>query len=187
MMFWLALAALTLCLVAWIAWPLFRPRGDNPARAEYDVAVYYDQLQELDRDRARGLIDATQADAARGEIERRLLNAGRDAGLSGTPRIRRHVALAVALVLLLPLASVPLYLNLGNPGLPAQPFATREAPPEPTNEVAEAVRGRLADAEAQTRAAPDDPQAWLDLGRLRLRSEERRVGKECRSRWSPYH
>src|SRR5258708_26609168 len=26
----------------------------------------------------------------------------------------------------------------------------------------------------------DDPNGWL-------RSEERRVGKECRSRWSPYH
>ena len=28
-----------------------------------------------------------------------------------------------------------------------------------------------------------------DLGQLRMvqRSEERRVGKECRSRWSPYH
>src|SRR5256885_16386692 len=25
------------------------------------------------------------------------------------------------------------------------------------------------------------------LARLRSRSEERRVGKECRSRWSPYH
>src|ERR1039458_10463807 len=25
------------------------------------------------------------------------------------------------------------------------------------------------------------------LGTVRLRSEERRVGKECRSRWSPYH
>ena len=24
-------------------------------------------------------------------------------------------------------------------------------------------------------------------GRIYLRSEERRVGKECRSRWSPYH
>ena len=24
-------------------------------------------------------------------------------------------------------------------------------------------------------------------GILRARSEERRVGKECRSRWSPYH
>src|SRR3989454_6632485 len=27
----------------------------------------------------------------------------------------------------------------------------------------------------------------LDFTRLRMRSEERRVGKECRSRWSPYH
>ena len=27
----------------------------------------------------------------------------------------------------------------------------------------------------------------LDLGLPDMRSEERRVGKECRSRWSPYH
>src|SRR5690348_18194706 len=27
----------------------------------------------------------------------------------------------------------------------------------------------------------------LDVGALESRSEERRVGKECRSRWSPYH
>ena len=26
-----------------------------------------------------------------------------------------------------------------------------------------------------------------ELGQAALRSEERRVGKECRSRWSPYH
>src|SRR5688572_3476481 len=30
------------------------------------------------------------------------------------------------------------------------------------------------------------PQTWL-AGRFFLRSEERRVGKECRSRWWPYH
>jgi len=29
--------------------------------------------------------------------------------------------------------------------------------------------------------------AGLDVERLYKRSEERRVGKECRSRWSPYH
>ena len=27
----------------------------------------------------------------------------------------------------------------------------------------------------------------IDASQLELRSEERRVGKECRSRWSPYH
>ena len=38
-------------------------------------------------------------------------------------------------------------------------------------------------------SAGADPNEHLPLGRtpLMARSEERRVGKECRSRWSPYH
>src|SRR2546429_6362683 len=37
-----------------------------------------------------------------------------------------------------------------------------------------------------------EPSAWAlanveNVFRLKKRSEERRVGKECRSRWSPYH
>src|SRR5256885_12103452 len=31
------------------------------------------------------------------------------------------------------------------------------------------------------------PPAFLTLSWYSSRSEERRVGKECRSRWSPYH
>ena len=31
------------------------------------------------------------------------------------------------------------------------------------------------------------PNNIADFAELELRSEERRVGKECRSRWSPYH
>ena len=37
---------------------------------------------------------------------------------------------------------------------------------------------------------PDEdlmPLATIAVRRLEKRSEERRVGKECRSRWSPYH
>ena len=30
-------------------------------------------------------------------------------------------------------------------------------------------------------------EAWDRAGERTCRSEERRVGKECRSRWSPYH
>jgi len=36
-------------------------------------------------------------------------------------------------------------------------------------------------------AANRDPAAWDQADEVILRSEERRVGKECRSRWSPYH
>src|SRR2546429_1422928 len=35
--------------------------------------------------------------------------------------------------------------------------------------------------------ALDRQVGFMDLGELEMRSEERRVGKECRSRWSPYH
>src|SRR6266567_9079784 len=35
--------------------------------------------------------------------------------------------------------------------------------------------------------APGDPEEIADRDALADRSEERRVGKECRSRWSPYH
>ena len=32
------------------------------------------------------------------------------------------------------------------------------------------------------------PVTYIDIGSMDIiRSEERRVGKECRSRWSPYH
>ena len=32
-----------------------------------------------------------------------------------------------------------------------------------------------------------DTSSSMNVEKDRLRSEERRVGKECRSRWSPYH
>src|SRR5215216_3227691 len=48
----------------------------------------------------------------------------------------------------------------------------------------------VADGRMTFQAVPETMQR-SSLGRLRagadVRSEERRVGKECRSRWSPYH
>ena len=56
------------------------------------------------------------------------------------------------------------------------------------------LRTELAEARSQS-AAPVDTDAIKQLlqaisdrqEQIRKRSEERRVGKECRSRWSPYH
>ena len=41
----------------------------------------------------------------------------------------------------------------------------------------------IEDAINESREALQMGLKWID----RFRSEERRVGKECRSRWSPYH
>src|SRR5439155_12962077 len=44
---------------------------------------------------------------------------------------------------------------------------------------------RRGDVEHRPPESP--PREATELGRAARRSEERRVGKECRSRWSPYH
>jgi len=47
---------------------------------------------------------------------------------------------------------------------------------------------RVAERSARDLAELAEVRAMLEVPAIvRLRSEERRVGKECRSRWSPYH
>src|SRR3989449_11436868 len=60
--------------------------------------------------------------------------------------------------------------------------------------VLEHTRGGVADEDVEPpgdaldlRHQPLDLGGLLQVGRNEVRSEERRVGKECRSRWSPYH
>ena len=45
----------------------------------------------------------------------------------------------------------------------------------------------LPDVEIDQVAHGDVNRDVKTAGRVTVRSEERRVGKECRSRWSPYH
>src|SRR4051812_710075 len=73
MTLWFILALMTVAAVFAVLWPLSRRRPAATAAA--DVAVYRDQLDELERDRAAGLIGAAEAEAARVEIARRLIAA----------------------------------------------------------------------------------------------------------------
>src|SRR5216683_7743290 len=49
------------------------------------------------------------------------------------------------------------------------------------------IEKRLAAIEDATQAMAQHQFAFPRRERGKQRSEERRVGKECRSRWSPYH
>ena len=119
---WFVFALMTVAAVFAVLWPLgrrYQPRAEGT-----EAAVYRDQLAEVDRDLAGGLIAAAEADSARIEISRRLLAVDRSrppALPSGS--LRRAVAI-VALVGL-PLAAVALYLPLGSPQLGDFPLALR--------------------------------------------------------------
>ena len=120
MTIWLILIAMTLAVMAALLVPVFARRGEAMDRAGYDRAVFRDQLSELDRDMARGVIGVAEANAARNEISRRLLQA--------VPRNLKHSSapwVAALSVLMIPAVALPLYLQRGNPKFPDVPLAAR--------------------------------------------------------------
>ena len=145
-----------------------RPRAAPANRADYDIEVYLDQLRELERDVSREIIDESQAAAAKLEIERRLLAASRaaDRATRETSAVRRG-GLAVLLAITITVAVLALYVNLGSPNLPNQPFAQRAPAPSESPQVAQA-RSRLTAIEERLAAEPENHNIWRDLGSLRL-------------------
>ena len=73
MTLWFVFAVMTAAAIFAVLWPL--GRGMRGMRGGSDVAVYRDQLDEIARDRAAGLIGAAEAEAARVEVSRRLIAA----------------------------------------------------------------------------------------------------------------
>ncbi len=134
MMFWILAAVMAAAVVVVLLLPLLRRGAAAPAAADFDRTVYRDQLSELDQDVERGLIDKKEAEAARREIERRLLQTegkGETASRATAGRasaggsLWRRLAL-ILVVALPPALGLGLYLQLGTPDLPGLPLAERD-------------------------------------------------------------
>lgn len=159
------LALLTTATVGALLVPLLRTTARRTERLDSALAIYRDQLAEIERTRADGTVSEADAAAARIEVERRILNAA-NASDAAVPRDSSalHRFLPPALALLIPLLALGVYLNVGRPGLPAAPFASRPADQHPNpNEPITAER-MLAEARARLAENPDDPEALAELG-----------------------
>lgn len=164
-LFWPAIALMTAAAVMAVLWPLGRARPQTVAGAA-DLAVYRDQLTELERDRARGVLPDAEAEAARLEVSRRLLAAGEREADSPAPggQTRRRAAALLALAGI-PLAALILYGIAGTPGLPDAPLQARiQAAPE-TQDVAILVQ-RI---ETHLASSPNDARGWEVLAPVYLR------------------
>ena len=76
MLFWVIAGLLTLGASAAVLWPFLRGTARDVApAAAYDLEVYRDQLSEIERDAANGLVGPAEAEEARAEIGRRILRA----------------------------------------------------------------------------------------------------------------
>jgi len=119
MLFWVIAAILTLGASLAVLLPLTGGmKGALPA-GDHDLEVYRDQLSELDRDMARGLIQPGEADEARAEIARRILRLGATAQPGAAmPRPSRSVRWVASVAVL----AIPLLSSDGSPAWPCLRF-----------------------------------------------------------------
>jgi cytochrome c-type biogenesis protein CcmH len=162
--FFVVAAGLIVAAVLFVVPPLLRrASAAGESRAEANIAVYRDQLRELDTDLQAGTLAPDQYDRARREIEARLLQ-DVDAASSGQPSVRparRARAAAVALALVVPVGAAAVYLAVGNPGaLVAEVGGDASHGLSPQQ--FEALVARLA---VRLKEHPEDAEGWMMLGR----------------------
>ncbi|WP_290491225.1 c-type cytochrome biogenesis protein CcmI, partial [Hyphomonas sp. UBA4508] len=189
MTIWIVLGALTALVAGYVLWPILRNARSASADAgddhladmdedelQRDLAVYRDQLAEIGRDIERGVLTGEQADAARTEVQRRILatdqriSTRQQSGEAATRISRLRPAVAI-FTLLLFVGGIGLYLDLGRPDLRDRPIASR------TDEIMAARQASENDAsrnDALNRAVqdlsnrllenPDDLKGWELLG-----------------------
>ena len=166
-LFWVIAVLLLSVALAFLLTPLLRNRagsGDGASRDSASLAVFRDQLAELDADLAAGSIDREQWEAARADLQRGLLeDAGAPAVAAAVPAPRSKAA-AIVVAVAVPLFAIGIYLVLGNPqGLdPSKASAAQSAPHGLTQEQIEGMVARLAQ---HLESNPDDAEGWIMLGR----------------------
>jgi cytochrome c-type biogenesis protein CcmH len=178
--FWIVAALLTAAVVILLARPLMRKAGPVDMGGT-DLAVYRDQLAELEREKARGLVEADQAAAMETEIGRRMLNASREAQPAAATTAPSR-ALTMLIAVLFPIGGLVIYLAVGQPDMPGLPLAERQVSqqqdPAKVLAAVDEIKGRL----KQTK---DDLDRWVmvaeayeKLGHPREAVETFRIAKQ---------
>ena len=129
------------------------------APTDQALVIYRDQLGEVDRDVARGVLARDEAEAAKLEINRRILREdhrvqeGVSTGRSG---------LLMAAAIAIPIAAIILYDHLGSPDMPSSVFAERSE--ERTQQASiEALAARIR-SRLDENPQEGSPSDWLLLG-----------------------
>ena len=144
--------------------PLLRAGSTPLARGQFDRAVYRDQLAEIDADLARGAIGAKEAEAARLEIQRRLI-AVPDAPAASPVPVFRSTRLAGVLAVLLAGSAGGLYWQLGAPALTdASPMVAQASAAEANAPLPPAghsdFRAAAEKLQQKLAADPNDAESW---------------------------
>lgn len=165
-MIWTVIAFLTALAALSVLVPLARGRTGLPAKLS-SRAFFEGQLEELERERERGLLSEAEYTAARAETARRLIAADREKENGAGFSIARKRIAALAALLVVPAVAIGLYVKIGKPALPDRPLEARLSAPPDRIELIAAV----AKIEKHLRRNPDDGKGWQVIAPIYMRMQ----------------
>jgi cytochrome c-type biogenesis protein CcmH len=178
-LFWLICAVMLVVALMFVLPAALRAEaskaGDENARRNANIAIYRDQLSELEADLRNGIVSQEQYAQDRDDIERRLLEdtaatvkPGKTSAITANARKHAYlVGIGLALV------AVIFYLRVGNPDSITNAATTATTPSVPAGPASAAPGERTqAQIEANVEALakrlksnPSDAQGWTMLAR----------------------
>ncbi|MEP3524449.1 MAG: c-type cytochrome biogenesis protein CcmI [Hyphomicrobiales bacterium] len=167
--FWVLAGLLTLAAIASALWPMVRKQNDEHLNAEANEGtrlVLIDQLEEIKRDRDRGLINEDEEASARAELGRRLLALDRETPPSpNTIKAGRREIYPWLMILLIPLATVGFYSLSGGGNQPTVQATSGASGPaaEAGNPSVPDIKTLVAQVEAHLANNPDDVRGWQTI------------------------
>lgn len=171
-LFWIISAAMMLAATALLAPTLLRARAAKSDQTEqFNVQIAREHLAELLKQREAGDLSDEEFAQARQDLEIALaqdLEGTRDA--APTTGIAGRWALPVA-ALLIPLVTVPVYLQIGSPGLITNPPGSRTATDHGAGEALPSIEDLVTQLRARMEANPENAEGWFLLGRTYMRLE----------------
>lgn len=173
MSIWVLFLLMTAATVMAVLWPLSRPRSAfGPASAREGEKLFYEeQLQEIERDLARGMFTASEAASAKAEAARRLIRAdARNDGETKSvdePALRRRRATSTLALSAIPLVALAIYGAQGSPELPGQPLSARMQPITDTANMD--MNQAVARIETHLQQNPEDGRGWEVIAPVYIR------------------
>ncbi|MDU8929967.1 c-type cytochrome biogenesis protein CcmI [Alisedimentitalea sp. MJ-SS2] len=162
MLFWSIVLLIALIAGLWLAQPFLRRGVVEVNDSDSAISVYRDQMDEIDRDLATGLIGEEERDAAMREIERRALGAARhmDGGFTVS---HRSLPVTGALVAVCVAVALGGYALTGAPGTKDQPLAARKMEVLSQRAKAGDTNAQIALMIEKTKDNPDSFEDWWML------------------------
>ncbi len=165
-LFWIAAVVSVAIALVFILPPLLRKKEivAKAARRDINIAVYRDQMKEMEADRANNLLSEEQFQAGKLELEARLAeDALAKADATMAPVASRRLGFTLAGVL--PVAAFGMYFWLGNP-MSLIAIAEAQANPQVAAPQGEHdIMKMIQKVEEKTKTDPNDAEAWTILGK----------------------